>query len=173
MVNCLMFASETPNKCKAFGFAATNRRSTFVTTIASREVASNSRKSFSLARRVSWSLRVFSTAFFPRPVRLFSARRRCTLTCSKAAKSRELNLVILLLVTTIASRELASILRKSIARRVSCSLRVFSRAPLPRFVRLFSACRRYTVTCSKVAKSCELNLANFATRHNNRIEGAC
>ena len=120
MVNCLMFASETPNKCKAFGFAATNRRSTFVTTIASRELAINSRKSFSLARRASCSLRVFSRAFFPRPVSVLSTRRRCTVTCSKAAKSCDLNLVILSLVTTIASRELASTFRKY--RHATCFL---------------------------------------------------
>ena len=158
MVNCLMFASETPNSCKAFGFAATNRRSTFVTTIASRELASNFRKSFSLARRASCSLRVFSIAFFPRPASVLSARRRCTNTCSKAAKSRELSLVILPLVTTIASRELTSTSRKSVARRVSCSLRVFSKALFPSFASVFSARQRYTVTCSKVAKSCELSL---------------
>lgn len=92
MVNCLMFASETPNNCKAFGIAATNRRSTFVTTIASRELASTFRKS--LARHDSRSLRVFSKTFFPRTVSVSSARQRCADTCPKAAESCELNLVI-------------------------------------------------------------------------------
>ena len=159
MVNCLMFASETPNKCKAFGFAATNWRSAFVTTIASRELAINSRKSFSLARRASCSLRVFSRTFFPRAVSVLSPRRRCAVTCSQAAKSCDLNLVILSLVTTIASRELAITFRKSLARHASCSLRVFSRTSSPISVSVFSTRRRYAVTCSQAAKSCDLNLA--------------
>ena len=42
MVNFPMFASEIPNKAKALGFAATNRWSVLVTTIASGELANNS-----------------------------------------------------------------------------------------------------------------------------------
>ncbi len=95
MVKCLMFASETPNKCKALGFAATNRRSAFVKTIASTELAINSCRSLSLARRASCSFLAFSLAFFHRPVSVLRVRRRCTVICCKAANSCDPNLLIL------------------------------------------------------------------------------
>ena len=94
MVNWVMLASETPNKCKAFGFAATNRRSRLLTTTASTELASNSCKSFSLARRASCSLRALSRTFFSCSANVFSARRSCTVACSKATRRYELNLAI-------------------------------------------------------------------------------
>jgi len=57
MVNIPMFLSEIPNNSKAREFAATKRRSTSVTTIASKEVVSKFRKSLSLACDASRSLR--------------------------------------------------------------------------------------------------------------------
>ena len=73
-MNFLMFASETPNKSSAFGFAAIKRRSTFVTTIASDELASNLRKSCSLERNASRNLRGLSAALLASRVNAFCAR---------------------------------------------------------------------------------------------------
>jgi len=160
MVNFFMFASETPNKSRAFGFAATKRRSTFVTTIASRERASNFRKSFSLVRSTSRNLRGLSATLLPRLVSVFCANRRCTVSCSDTRKSCDLNVVILSFVTTIASRERASNFRKSfsLVRSTSRNLRGLSATLLPRLVSAFCANRRCTVTCSGTRKSCDLNL---------------
>jgi hypothetical protein len=54
-----------PNKFKPFGFAPTKWRSPLITTIASRELASNIRKPFSLTRSASCSLRYLSATLFP------------------------------------------------------------------------------------------------------------
>jgi hypothetical protein len=160
MVNFFMFVSETPNKSRAFGFAATKLRSTFVTRIASGELASNFCKSFSFARSASRNLRGLSAAVLPSLVRVFCASRRYTVTCSDALESCDLNLVILPFVATIASREPASNFRKSFsfARSASHNLRGLSAAVLPSLVRVFCASRRYTVTCSDALESCDLNL---------------
>ena len=155
MVKFLKFASETPNKSKAFGFAATKRWSTSVTTTASRALASNFRKSFSLVRSALRSLRGLSTTRRPSLVSVVCACPRCNVTCSEVAKSCVLHLAILPLVRTTALWELAS---KSfaLARSACCSL---SATFLPRVASAFCACRRCSVTCSEVAKSCVLHLA--------------
>jgi hypothetical protein len=85
MVKFLKFASETPNKSKAFRFAATKRWSTSVTTTASRALASNFRKSFSLVRSALRSLRGLSTARRPSLVSVVWACRRCGVTLTKVA----------------------------------------------------------------------------------------
>jgi len=160
MVNFFMFASETPNKSRAFGFAATKRRSTLVTTIASRELASNFRKSFSFVRSTSRNLRGRSATLLPSLASVFCANRRRTVTRSDTRKSCDLNVVILSFVTTIASRELASNFRKSfsLVRSISRNLRGLSATLLPSLVSVFCANRRCTVTRSDTRKSCDLNV---------------
>jgi len=94
MVNSLMFVSEIPNKPKAFGLAATKRWSPFMTTIASGKLANNFRKSFSLSRSTSFSLRGFSATLLPSLVSVFCARWSCTAICSNAIINPDLNLAI-------------------------------------------------------------------------------
>jgi hypothetical protein len=94
MLNILMFVSETPNKSRPCGFAATKRQLTSVTTIGSRELTNKVRKSFSLARSASCSLRGLSATVLPSLVSVLCAWRRYTITCSDPAKSCDLYLVI-------------------------------------------------------------------------------
>jgi len=160
MANSFMFASETPNKSRAFGFAATKRQLTFVTTIASRELASNFRKSFSLARSTSRNLRGLPVTPLPSLMSVFCASRRRVVTCSDRLKNCDLSLMILSFVTTIASRELTSNFRKSfsLARSTSRNLRGLSATPLPSLMSVFCASRRRVVTCSDRLKNCDLSL---------------
>ncbi len=163
MVNCLMFVSETPNKSKASGFAATKRWSPFVTTIASGELANNFRKLFSLSRSASCNLRGFSATLSANIESVFCARRSHTLTLIRSA---EPNLVIVPFVTRIASRELASNFRKSFfsARSARCSFRVLSATLSPNIESVFCARRRCTVTCSSLINSCDLTVVICISR---------
>ena len=124
-MNFLMLVSETPNKSRPFGFAATKRRSQFVTTIASGELTSNVCKSFSLARSASCSLRGLLATLLPNLKTMFCACRRCIATCPNPINS---SLVILAFVATIASRDIATNFRKGLLlpRSASSSLRVLA-----------------------------------------------
>ena len=158
MVNCVMLASETPNKSNAIGFAATNRRSRFVTTTASTGLDSNSRKSFSLSRRASCRCRVFSRTFFPLSVSGLSACRRWRGACFNVLRNCETDLVILPFTTRAALRKLASISG------------IFWRAPFPRSASGFSACRRWSAARRKAKRSRGPNLTilAFASRTASR-----
>ena len=154
MVNFPRFFSETPNKSKAFGFAATKRRLSFVTIIASSEHASNSRNSFSLACSSCRSLRGFSITLLTGPMSVLHACRRCAVVRPNPVESCNLNLLILWLIATIASRHLAASFRNSF----STALRSSPVALFPSLVSVLRARRRCAVPCSNTVESCDLNL---------------